>query len=155
MVRCQYHHNFVRFLYIKIDWQAIRGALVGCLALLHRKQGVGCIVIADVKRLVESFSHNVPVQSLATADRKLCFQILSCILDRYPEAIKTMDGGQLYWICEAIDEEKDPECLKLSFHVVEVVMKLFPDPSGLAAQYACEIFEILSKYFPVYFTHVC
>ncbi|KAG2640277.1 hypothetical protein PVAP13_2KG062600 [Panicum virgatum] len=135
------------------DWQAIRGALVGCLALLHRKQGVGCIVIADVKRLVESFSHNVPVQSLATADRKLCFQILSCILDRYPEAIKTMDGGQLYWICEAIDEEKDPECLKLSFHVVEVVMKLFPDPSGLAAQFACEIFEILSKYFPVYFTH--
>ena len=53
------------------DWQAIRGALVGCLALLQRKQGVGCIVIADVKRLVESFSHNVPVQSLATADRKV------------------------------------------------------------------------------------
>ncbi|PAN09691.1 hypothetical protein PAHAL_2G044600 [Panicum hallii] len=135
------------------DWQAIRGALVGCLALLHRKQGVGCIVFADVKRLVESFLQNVQVQSLAAADRKLCFQILSCILDRYPEAIKTMDGEQLYWICEAIDEEKDPECLKLSFHVVEVVMKLFPDPSGLAAQFASEFFEILSKYFPVYFTH--
>jgi len=53
------------------DWQAIQGALVGCLALLHRKQGVGCIVIADVKRLVESFSQNVPVQSLAAADRKV------------------------------------------------------------------------------------
>nr|CAB3452094.1 unnamed protein product [Digitaria exilis] len=64
-----------------------------------------------------------------------------------------MGGEQLYWICEAIDEEKDPECLKLSFHVVEVVMKLFPDPSGLAAQFASEFFEILSKYFPVYFTH--
>ncbi|TKW30689.2 hypothetical protein SEVIR_2G056300v4 [Setaria viridis] len=135
------------------DWQAIRGALVGCLALLHRKQGVGCIVIADVKRIVESFLQNVQVQSLAAADRKLCFQILSCILDRYPEVVKTMDGEQLYWICEAIDEEKDPECLKLSFHVVEVVMKLFPDPSGLAAQFASEFFEILSKYFPVYFTH--
>ncbi|KAF8732141.1 hypothetical protein HU200_016108 [Digitaria exilis] len=135
------------------DWPAIRGALVGCLALLHRKQGGGCIVIADVKRLVESFLQNVQVQSLAAADRKLCFQILSCILDRYPEVIKRMDGEQLYWICEAIDEEKDPECLKLSFHVVEVVMKLFPDPSGLAAQFASEFFEILSKYFPVYFTH--
>ncbi|KAF8713485.1 hypothetical protein HU200_028262 [Digitaria exilis] len=115
------------------DWPAIRGALVGCLALLHRKQGGGCIVIADVKRLVESFLQNVQVQSLAAADRK--------------------GGEQLYWICEAIDEEKDPECLKLSFHVVEVVMKLFPDPSGLAAQFASEFFEILSKYFPVYFTH--
>ncbi|CAL5091158.1 unnamed protein product [Urochloa decumbens] len=135
------------------DWQAIRGALVGCLALLHRKQGVGSIMTADVKRLVESFLQNVQVQSLAAADRKLCFQILSCILDQYPEAFKTMDGEQLYWICEAIDEEKDPECLKLSFHVVEVVMKLFPDPSGLAAQFASEFFEILSKYFPVYFTH--
>ncbi|CAD6220938.1 unnamed protein product [Miscanthus lutarioriparius] len=135
------------------DWQAIRGALVGCLALLHRKQGVGCIVIADVKRLVESFLQNVPVQSLAAADRKLCFEILSCILDRYPEAVKQMDGEQLYGICEAIDEEKDPECLMLSFHVVEVVMKLFPDPSGLAAQFAGDVFEILSKYFPVYFTH--
>ncbi|XP_062187107.1 MMS19 nucleotide excision repair protein homolog [Phragmites australis] len=135
------------------DWQAIRGALVGCLALLHRKQGVGSIMIADVKRLVESFLQNVQVQSLAAADRKLCFQILSCILDQYPEAVKTMDGEQLYGICEAIDEEKDPECLKLSFHVVEAVMKLFPDPSGLAEQFASDVFEILSKYFPVYFTH--
>ncbi|KAG0541835.1 hypothetical protein BDA96_02G051600 [Sorghum bicolor] len=153
MFRCQYNYNIVRLLYIKIDWQAIRGALVGCLALLHRKQGVGCIVIADVKRLVESFLQNVPVQSLAAADRKLCFEILSCILDRYPEAVKQMDGEQLYGICEAIDEEKDPECLMLSFHVVEVVMKLFPDSSGLAAQFAGDVFEILSKYFPVYFTH--
>jgi DNA repair/transcription protein MET18/MMS19 len=58
-------------------------------------------------------------------------------------------------MCEAIDEEKDPECLKLSFNLVEAVMKLFPDPSGLAAQYASEVFEILSKYYPIYFTHVC
>jgi DNA repair/transcription protein MET18/MMS19 len=45
--------------------------------------------------------------------------------------------------------------LKLAFHVVDVAMKLFPDPSGLAAQFANDVFEILSKYFPVYFTHVC
>ncbi|TVU41724.1 hypothetical protein EJB05_15269 [Eragrostis curvula] len=136
------------------DWHAIRGGLVGCLALLQRKQSVGRIVIADVKRLIESFLENVQVQSLAAADRKLCFQILSCILDQYPEAVKTMDGEVLlYGICEAVDEEKDPECLKLSFHVVDVVMKLFPDPSGLAAKSASDVFEILSKYFPVYFTH--
>uniref|UniRef100_A0ACD5UN90 Uncharacterized protein n=1 Tax=Avena sativa TaxID=4498 RepID=A0ACD5UN90_AVESA len=135
------------------DWQALRGALVGCLALLQRKPSVGTIVIADVKRLVESFIDNVLVQSLASADRKLCFQIICFILDHYPEAVKTMDDELLCWICQAIDEEKDPECLKLSFHLVEVVMKLFPDPSGLAAQFASDLFEILSKYFPVYFTH--
>ncbi|KAK3126515.1 hypothetical protein QOZ80_7AG0557780 [Eleusine coracana subsp. coracana] len=136
------------------DWHALRGGLVGCFALLQRKQSVGSIEIADVKRLLESFLHNVQVQPLAAADRKLCFQILSCILDQYPEAVKTMDGEQLmYGICEAIDEEKDPECLKLSFHVVDVVMKLFSDPSGLAEQFSNEVFELLSKYFPVYFTH--
>uniref|UniRef100_J3MIZ5 MMS19 nucleotide excision repair protein n=1 Tax=Oryza brachyantha TaxID=4533 RepID=J3MIZ5_ORYBR len=135
------------------DWQALRGALVGCLALLRRKQTVGSIIIADVKRLLETFLQNVQVQSLAAADRKLCFQILNYILDHYPEAVKTLVDELLYGICEAIDEEKDPECLKLSFHLVEAVMKLFPDPSGLATQYASEVFEILSKYYPIYFTH--
>uniref|UniRef100_A0A0E0AGF6 MMS19 nucleotide excision repair protein n=1 Tax=Oryza glumipatula TaxID=40148 RepID=A0A0E0AGF6_9ORYZ len=135
------------------DWQALRGALVGCLALLHRKRTVGSIIIADVKRLLETFLQNVQVQSLAAADRKLCFQILNYILDHYPEAVKTMGDELLYGMCEAIDEEKDPECLKLSFNLVEAVMKLFPDPSGLAAQYASEVFEILSKYYPIYFTH--
>jgi DNA repair/transcription protein MET18/MMS19 len=60
----------------QLDWQALRGGLVGCLALLHRKQSVGTIVIADVKRLVESFLKNVLVQSLAAADRKVDF--ISC-----------------------------------------------------------------------------
>uniref|UniRef100_A0A0D9WW46 MMS19 nucleotide excision repair protein n=1 Tax=Leersia perrieri TaxID=77586 RepID=A0A0D9WW46_9ORYZ len=135
------------------DWHALRGALVGCLALLHRKQTVGSIIIADVKRLLKAFLQNVQVQSLAAADRKLCFQILNYILDHYPEAAKTMGDDLMYGICEAIDEEKDPECLKLSFHLVGAVMKLFPEPSGLAAQYASEVFEILSKYYPIYFTH--
>ncbi|CAM0905499.1 unnamed protein product [Alopecurus aequalis] len=135
------------------DWQALRGALVGCLALLQRKPSVGTIAIADVKRLVECFIDDVQVQSLAAADRKMCFQIFCCVLDHYPEAVKTMDDELLCWICQAIDEEKDPECLKLSFHLVEVVMKLSPDPSGSAAQFASDLFELLSKYFPVYFTH--
>lgn len=126
----EYCCNFIFFLLpYQSDWQAIRGAFVGCLALLHRKQGVGCIVISDVKRLLESFLQNVQVQSLAAADRKvdlllqckdayisldlnliywylfhlyiwlqLCFQILSCILDRYPEVIKTM----VWWLLNSI-----------------------------------------------------
>lgn len=59
------------------DWQALRGALVGCLALLHRKSSVGTIMVADVKRLVEAFIADVQVQSLAAADRKMCFEILA------------------------------------------------------------------------------
>lgn len=62
-------HEF-RF-WLQSDWQALRGALVGCLALLHRKSSVGTIMVADVKRLVEAFIADVQVQSLAVADRKV------------------------------------------------------------------------------------
>lgn len=72
------------------DWQAIRGALVGCLALLHRKQGVGCIVIADVKRIVESFLQNVQVQSLAAADRKVD------LIHQYKDAYISLDLNLIY-----------------------------------------------------------
>jgi DNA repair/transcription protein MET18/MMS19 len=63
------------------DWQALRGALVGCLALLHRKRTVGSIIIADVKRLLETFLQNVQVQSLAAADRKVYVIIYFCCRD--------------------------------------------------------------------------
>jgi DNA repair/transcription protein MET18/MMS19 len=59
------------FLAYQSDWQALRGALVGCLALLQREPSVGTIMIADVKRLVESLIDYIPVQSLAAADRKV------------------------------------------------------------------------------------
>lgn len=81
--------------------------------------------------------------------------IQSCVHYQHKFNRYAQDDELLYWICQSIDEEKDPECLKLSFHVVEVVMKLFPDPSGFADQFASDLFEILSKYFPAYFTHVC
>lgn len=57
-------------------------------------------------------------------------------------------------ICEAIDMEKDPRCLILAFHIVELAAELFPDPDGPLASVAEELFEILGRYFPIHFTHV-
>lgn len=42
----------------------------------------------------------------------------------------------------------------LTFRIVEVAAQLFSDPSGPFASYAADIFEILSLYFPIHFTHV-
>ena len=53
-----------------------------------------------------------------------------------------------------MDAEKDPECLMLAFHIVESVGKLYPDPSGLLASFARDLFDILESYFPIHFTHV-
>nr|CAD1824154.1 unnamed protein product [Ananas comosus var. bracteatus] len=135
------------------DWQALRGALVGCLALLSRKGSLGTIAISNARKLAQSFFTYVQVQSLTVNDRKLSFEVLHCLLEEYPDAVVVLGDELLYGICEAVDEEKDPDCLMLSFQLVEIVIRLFPDPSDLVTRFAGDIFEILSKYFPVYFTH--
>jgi len=42
----------------------------------------------------------------------------------------------------------------LTFHIVEILVRLFPDPSGPLASFAGDLFEILGCYFPIHFTHV-
>lgn len=53
------------------DWKALRGALVGCLALMRRKDGVGMVTISDAMAVTKSYVHNLHVQSLAQHDRKV------------------------------------------------------------------------------------
>ncbi|KAL3528688.1 hypothetical protein ACH5RR_008010 [Cinchona calisaya] len=135
------------------DWRALRGALVGCLALMGRKTDVGVVTENDAKAVVNSYTKYLQVQSMGQHDRKLCFELLECLLERYPNAVQPLGDEFLYAICEGIDEEKDPQCLMITFHIVEVAAQLFPDPSGPFASYAADIFEILGRYFPIHFTH--
>jgi hypothetical protein len=57
-------------------------------------------------------------------------------------------------MCEAIDGEKDPQCLMIVFHLVELLAPLFPSPSGPLASDASDLFEVIGCYFPLHFTHV-
>jgi Dos2-interacting transcription regulator of RNA-Pol-II len=57
----------------------------------------------------------------------------------------------VYDILRSIDNEMDPSCLMLAFRLVQNAISLFPIMSNMAYQ---DSFDILSKYFPVYFTHV-
>lgn len=78
-----------------------------------------------------------------------------CSNSSYIAQIVVAQGDDLvYGICEAIDEEKDPRCLMLNFCLVEILGRLYPDPSGPMASFAEDIFDILSRYYPIYFTHV-
>ncbi|KAI3854753.1 hypothetical protein MKW92_051478 [Papaver armeniacum] len=124
------------------DWQALHGALVGCLSLLRRKGNVGVVIDSDAGTC-SVFLKNI----------QLCFEILECLFERYPATVATLGDDLLYSICEAIDEEMDPYCLMVTFHLVEILPQLFPDPSGPLAGYAEELFEILGRYFPIHFTH--
>ncbi|XP_024007172.1 MMS19 nucleotide excision repair protein homolog isoform X2 [Eutrema salsugineum] len=41
----------------------------------------------------------------------------------------------------------------VAFHIVELLAQLFPSPSGPVASAASDLFEIVSCYFPLHFTH--
>ncbi|KAK6914821.1 MMS19, C-terminal [Dillenia turbinata] len=127
-------HSLIAFFTERLaDWKALRGALVGCLALLRRKANAGVITRSDA--------------------RDLCFELLECLLERYPDAVVPLGDDLVYGICEAVDGEKDPQCLMLTFHIIEILAKLFPDPCGPVANFAGDLFDILGCYFPIHFTH--
>ncbi|XP_049931512.1 MMS19 nucleotide excision repair protein homolog [Nymphaea colorata] len=147
-------HSLIDFFTSRLaDWQAIHGALIGCVALLRRYSAVGMVSTCDARNLAQSFLVNLQVQALAQADRKLCFELLECLLSAHPDALRPLGDDLVYGVCEAIDEEKDPWCLLHCFRIVELLVDLFPDPSGPLASFSKDIFEILGRYFPIYFTH--
>ncbi|XP_061359137.1 MMS19 nucleotide excision repair protein homolog isoform X2 [Gastrolobium bilobum] len=147
-------HSLVGFFKDRLaDWRAVRGALVGCLALIRRKSVVGMVTDSDAKAIAQSFLQNLQVQSLGQYDRKLCFELLDCLLERYSDVVAPLGEDLIYGICEAMDSEKDPECLMLAFHIVEFLARLYPNPSGLLASFASDLFDILEPYFPIHFTH--
>ncbi|KAM0005590.1 putative tRNA (guanine(26)-N(2))-dimethyltransferase [Helianthus debilis subsp. tardiflorus] len=100
------------------DWRALRGALVSCLALMRRKTEIGAISSSDANAVARSFMQNLQVQYLGQSDRNLCFEILECLTNSYPDIVMSMDEF-VYVICEARDGEKDPQCLLLTFRLVE------------------------------------
>lgn len=61
-----------RLLYLyQADWRVLRGALVGCLALLKRKDVAGVVTDIDAQAMAKSMVQNVQVQALAPHERKV------------------------------------------------------------------------------------
>ncbi|EPS68498.1 hypothetical protein M569_06270, partial [Genlisea aurea] len=135
------------------DWKALRGALVGCLALLRRKADVGGISGSEAKAIAQSYIQHLQVQALGQHDRKLSLQLLECLLDCYFSAVADLGDNLVYGICGAIDGEKDPQCLLIVFSIVEILGRLYSGSSGPLVNYAEELFEVIGSYFPIHFTH--
>ncbi|CAL2245307.1 unnamed protein product [Prunus armeniaca] len=148
-------HSLIGFFTDRLaDWRALRGALVGCLALLRRKVNAGMVSASDAKLVAQSYIESLQVQSLGQHDRKLCFELLECLLERHPNEIASLGETFFYGICQAMDGEKDPHCLMLTFPIVETLVRIYPDPSGSLASFCGDLFELLGSYFPIHFTHL-
>jgi hypothetical protein len=66
----------------------------------------------------------------------------------------TQGGDLVFGVCAAIEEEKDPRCLLLVFQIVESLTLVFPDSDGPVADCAEDLFDIVSRYFPISFNPV-
>lgn len=145
-------HNFATFFSARLeDWHALRGALLGSLALLKREKSVGSVNVEDAKLLAESALKHLEVQALAQQDRMVCLELFECLLLQHSSAAADLGSLLADGVCLAIDGEKDPRCLLVAFHIVELVVKLFPDPKGHMGSLSEEMFSIVSCYFPISF----
>ncbi|KAM1359642.1 hypothetical protein ACFX11_046614 [Malus domestica] len=148
-------HSLIGFFTDRLaDWRALRGALVGCLALLRRKASAGMVCASDAKVVAQTYVESLQVQALGQHDRKLCFELLQCLLVRHPNEVASLGETFFYGICQAMDGEKDPHCLMLTFPIVEALVQIYPDPSGSLESFCEDLFTLLGCYFPIHFTHL-
>ncbi|CAM6032453.1 unnamed protein product [Sphagnum compactum] len=136
------------------DWHSLRAALLGSLTLLRRAPHVGAVVGEDAREVARLALENLHVQALAQHDRMLCLEFFQCLLSRHGAAIAPLGGDLVFGVCAAIEEEKDPRCLLLVFRIVELLTLVFPDSDGPVADCAEDLFDIVSRYFPISFNPV-
>lgn len=68
------------FYLYQADWKALRGALVGCLALMRRKGNTGMVTGSEAQAVCQSYLQNLQVQSLGQHDRKVNYYIILALL---------------------------------------------------------------------------
>lgn len=64
------------------------------------------------------------------------------------------EGDLVFGVVAAIEEEKDPRCLLLAFQLIEQLSCLYPDPDGPVGSCVEELFDVVSRYFPISFNPV-
>ncbi|KAG0566152.1 hypothetical protein KC19_7G042200 [Ceratodon purpureus] len=133
------------------DWHCLRGAVLGSLSLLRRKSNVGAVEIEEAREVAKSALANLHVQALAQRDRMICLELFECLLEKHADAVAPLEGDLVFGIVAAVEEEKDPRCLLLAFRIIQLLARLYPDPNGPIASCADELFDVVSRYFPISF----
>lgn len=164
---------FIKYTHIFYFRPAIRGALLGCLALFERSQTLNNnpspqiksattsraeLSTPDALSILSSVSKNVYVRSLSAFDRATALTTLRLAAENFGQA--ALDDGIdiLEFAISSVDGEKDPRCLIQGFQAMRCVMQLYiaQDDTTLASgrleESTEELFDVLSCYFPVAFT---
>lgn len=133
------------------DWHCLQGAVLGSLSLLRRRSNAGTVEVEDAREVAKSALTNLHVQALARKDRMLCLELFECLLEKHAGAVTPLKDDLVFGVVAAVEEEKDPRCLLLAFRITRLLAKLYPDPEGPVASCAEELFDVVSRYFPISF----
>ncbi|GAX83594.1 hypothetical protein CEUSTIGMA_g11019.t1 [Chlamydomonas eustigma] len=174
LLKTEHVHVIAEFLTARLaDWQCVEAAAKGCLALVNRGSSQHFTENSSVSpgldqscalEMMAKFVVSVQVPPLARPERQACLTLWLKLLERYGSAAASSPAGAepskrsidlVDATIAAIDEEKDPRCLKLSFNIIKATCAAYhlpgvnPEPLQRHAQ---ELAEVMSCYFPVRFT---
>ncbi|CAE7390142.1 mms19, partial [Symbiodinium pilosum] len=152
--------TFASFFSSKLsDWQCVEGAIGGILVLLRRQ---GALVRTLKKELpggdeeslalhlARSIFKEVHTPSHTQAVRKTVLDTAILLMDEW-HADLVLLGPQLgEGVAAAIEEERDPRNLLVSFTIVKKAFEDFP-PECVSNETLISLFETLSSYFPITF----
>ncbi|GBG78155.1 hypothetical protein CBR_g26190 [Chara braunii] len=113
------------------DKAARSEAMVGVCGLLQRKKEFGQLMMEDVLRLMGSVFTSTNVRALPLRGRQASFEAMICLLENYKSIVAREGSEVVEGIIAAIDGEKDPRCLLLTFKIVELAAALFSTPHRL------------------------
>ena len=85
------------------------------------------------------------VPSLRQSIRKQVYEILEKLLNQYPENMQVIGRDFVVGVIQAVDMEKDPRNLMISFNLVKSTVTYIP----VFIEFAEELFEVVSCYFPI------
>eukprot|EP00128_Syssomonas_multiformis_P000961 Colp12_sorted_trinity150504_noHs@23164 len=134
---------FVSFFIDRIqDGPSLGDALVGVLAIAKRQQ----LRNDHVTRIALAIFNEVHVQSQPQPIRYTVFQILSALMSKYREALRSMGSDFVFGFIQSMDAEKDPRNLVAIFEMIPIIIAEFT-----YSMFTDDLFEVISCYFPVTF----
>jgi len=128
------------------DFPCLEGVLRGASALAQH-HNVGA---ANARRLLDALAGSLTVQSLSQSMRSCAFELILALLTLFGAELAAADGTEalLQGVVGAVDGEKDPRNLVLTFGIVAQLARTFPLKHGPVAE---ELFDVAACYFPVTF----
>jgi len=135
------------------DYPSQSAALAGLLAL-SKFHDITSGVENDVQPVVnilQGISSEVHVASLPHPARHTVLELLLVLVQKYSKQLHSSAVARDYAVAaiQCIDGEKDPRNLLLAFQLIPAITKTLPNE--VIKQFAEDLFEVLSVYFPVEF----